>query len=45
MRCCSLPISVHTHMSLGSPHVGQISAMLLNYLKNIGVFKTFNTKT
>jgi len=30
MRCCSLLISLQTHMSLGSPHVGQISAIVLN---------------
>ena len=29
IRCCSLLISPHTHMSFGSPQVGQISAMLL----------------
>ena len=27
--CCSLSISLQTHKSLGSPHVGQISAMML----------------
>jgi len=40
MRCCSLLISPQTQMSFGSPHVGQISAMILegysigtNYLR------------
>lgn len=28
--CCSLPISLQTHMSIGSPHIAQISAMILN---------------
>ncbi len=27
--CCSLLISPQTHMSCGSPHIGQISAMAL----------------
>jgi len=38
--CCSLLISLQTHMSVGSPHVEQISAMMLvlfmmgeNYLR------------
>jgi hypothetical protein len=30
MRCCSLLISSQTHMSKGSPHLEQISAMILN---------------
>jgi hypothetical protein len=30
MRCCSLLISLQTHMSLGKPHVGQISGIVLN---------------
>jgi len=30
MRCCSLLISPQTHMSLGRPHVGQISGIVLN---------------
>ena len=29
MRCCSLLISLQTHMSFGSPHVGQISGIVL----------------
>ena len=29
MRCCSLAISPQAQRSLGSPHVGQISAMML----------------
>jgi hypothetical protein len=29
MRCCSLLISPQTHMSRGSPHIEQISAMVL----------------
>jgi len=31
IRCCSLPISSQTQISEGSPQVGQISAMILNY--------------
>jgi hypothetical protein len=33
MRCCSLLISPQTHMSFGSPHVGQISAIALDLFK------------
>ncbi len=29
IRCCSFPISSQTQISEGSPHVGQISAMIL----------------
>jgi len=29
MRCCSLLISPQTHISLGKPHVGQISGIVL----------------
>jgi len=28
--CCSFSISLHAHKSLGSPHVGQISAIILH---------------
>ena len=31
IRCCSLPISPQTQMSRGRPHVGQISAMMLQH--------------
>ncbi len=30
--CCSLLISLQTHMSRGSPHVEQISAIVLIYV-------------
>ena len=40
IRCCSLLISPQTHMSWGSPHVGQISGIVLCCLgKNVVVFK------
>jgi hypothetical protein len=40
MRCCSLLISPQTHMSWGSPHVGQISGIVLCCLgNNVVVFK------
>jgi hypothetical protein len=40
MRCCSLLISPQTHMSCGSPHVGQISGIVLCSLGILwGVFK------
>jgi len=29
--CCSFPISSQTQISVGSPQVGQISAMILEY--------------
>jgi hypothetical protein len=29
IRCCSLLISPQTQMSLGNPHVGQISGIVL----------------
>ena len=40
MRCCSLLISLQTQMSWGSPHVGQISGIVLCSLgNNVVVFK------
>lgn len=42
MRCCSLLISPQTQMSLGSPHVGQISGIVLCCLgNNVVVFKNW----
>ncbi len=35
IRCCSLLISLQTHMSWGSPHVGQISGIVSLLLGNI----------
>jgi len=41
--CCSLLISLQTHMSRGSPHVEQISAMILVIIYDWrALFKTFN---
>jgi hypothetical protein len=34
-RCCSLLISPQTHMSFGSPQVGQISGIVLCSVMNI----------
>ena len=31
--CCSFSISPQAHKSFGSPHVGQISAMMLRFMK------------
>jgi len=42
IRCCSLLISPQTHMSLGSPHIGQISAMSLTLSFVCELFKIFN---
>jgi hypothetical protein len=39
--CCSFPISPQTHRSLGSPHIGQISAMMLNTTIPAAVYKIF----
>jgi hypothetical protein len=40
--CCSLLISPQTHISRGSPHIGQISAMALTLSVVGGLFKIFN---
>jgi len=36
MRCCSLLISPQTQMSFGSPHMGQISAIVLKRMNRMG---------
>ena len=41
--CCSLLISPQTHMSRGSPHIGQISAIALILSMVWGLFKIFNS--
>jgi len=44
IRCCSLPISPQTQMSRGRPHVGQISAIILQPRnEKVELFKTFNS--
>jgi len=43
IRCCSFPISSQTQMSDGSPHVGQISAMLLTIIEPVDIYKIFNS--
>ena len=40
--CCSLLISSQTHISCGSPHIGQISAMALTLSLVLGLFKIFS---
>ena len=40
MRCCSFSISPQTHMSFGSPHVGQTSAMNLTFRMVDDVYKS-----
>jgi hypothetical protein len=42
IRCCSFPISSQTQMSVGSPQVGQISAMILTTKVFIAIYKIFN---
>ena len=41
IRCCSFSISPQTHKSLGSPHVGQTSAMTLIVSNVVDVYKSF----
>ena len=38
--CCSFSISLHAHKSLGSPHVGQISAIMLQAVMVVGIYKS-----
>ena len=42
MRCCSFSISPQTQRSLGSPHVGQTSAMNLTLWMVEGVYKSLS---
>jgi hypothetical protein len=39
--CCSFSISLQTHKSLGSPHIGQISAMTLKSTIAMEVYKIY----
>lgn len=39
--CCSFPISLQTHKSLGSPHIGQMSAMMLRLTIAMAIYKIF----
>lgn len=43
MRCCSLLISPQAQISRGSPHIGQISAIVLKGVTQREVYKTFKT--
>jgi hypothetical protein len=43
IRCCSFSISPQAHKSFGSPHVEQISAIMLSRRIALGVYKIFKS--